>query len=535
MDRRSRRLDRRSRSSFQATAPAALLVLGLALVLYGAPVPRLSEELYLPLVRHTGDAAFLAGDWTMRGPFGEHWVFDHAFGPLAAALPLAAFGWIGRLVSWSILSALLIRLGGRVGLRPVPAAAGIGLWLIGNQSLIGSDWMFGTFEAKTVAYCILVGALLAATRARVALAMALLGLTLSLHPGIGVWAAAAGSITLLLDPRTRSAAFRWSWLGVLFAAPGLIGLLATLHTSSNELQRFVVLHAIPHHADPFFGGARLATAQVAVRALTLVGMLIANVVWYRRSTRSQPARFLIVFQLILFVPVVGAFMARAFDVWSLLLLQPLRLGPVIIPLLFFWQLVRRVLHLHHNEGGKPSKWRRPSVRLAAFGFVLALVVTSPVIAAPRMASRSLHAWLDNDDEATAFAWIRDHTPTSTRCVVPIDRQDAFAIAERPIVGNWQAIRYDALGAWKRRVDALAGGTAIMEHPPAAPDELTALRAAYNQLTERQISAVAKRYHANCIVATTRYALPIWHRTNGVRIYRVDHRPLNNRARGTTVP
>ena len=136
-----------------------------------------------------------------------------------------------------------------------------------------------------------------------------------------------------------------------------------------------------------------------------------------------------------------------------------------------------------------------------------------------MASRTLHAWFDDNGEATAFAWIRDHTPSSTRCVVPIDRQDAFAIAERPIVGNWQAIRYDALGEWKRRVDALVGGAAIAEQPPAAPDELTALRTAYNQLTQRQISAVAQRYHANCIVATTRYSLPVWHQTHGVRVYR----------------
>ncbi len=523
MDRRSKRLDRTARSSFQASAPAALLVLGLALVLYGAPVPRLSEELYLPLARHTGDSAFLAGDWTMRSAFGEHWVFDHAFGPVAAALPLAVFGWIGRLASWGILSALLIRLGGRVGLRPLHAAAGICLWLLGNQSLIGSDWMFGTFEAKTVAYCFLVAALLAATRARVPVAMALLGLTLSLHPGIGVWAATAGGIALLLDPRTRAAAVRWSWLGVVFAAPGLIGLLTALHATGPELQRFVVIHAIPHHADPFFGGIRLPTLQAAVRAVTLAGMLLANVVWYRRSTRSQSARFLIAFQLILFVPVVGAFIARAFDAWGLLLLQPLRLGPVMIPLLFFWQLVGRVVDLRHHERGKPPWWSRPSVRLGALGLALALVVTSPVIAAPRMVSRTLHAWFDTDGEAAAFAWIRDRTPRSTRCVVPIDRQDAFAIAERPIVGNWQAIRYDALGEWKRRVDALAGGAVTVAHPPSEPDQLTALRSAYDQLTQRQISAVARRYGANCIVSTTRYSLPVWHRTHGVNIYHFDQR------------
>ncbi|MEP6625685.1 MAG: hypothetical protein ABJC79_14655, partial [Acidimicrobiia bacterium] len=97
------------------------------LVLYGAPVPRLSEELYLPLVRHTGDAHYLGFDWTLRGPFTEHWVFDHAFGWLAASLPLLVFGWIGRLVSWGVLAWLLVKLGTRFGATVTAATAGIGL------------------------------------------------------------------------------------------------------------------------------------------------------------------------------------------------------------------------------------------------------------------------------------------------------------------------------------------------------------------------------------------------------------------------
>ena len=90
--------DARRRTARRATALATACVVLVALVLYGAPVPRLSEELYLPLTRHVGDPSFLAGDWTMQGTFGEHWVFTHLFGPIAAAVPLTVFGWVGRLV-----------------------------------------------------------------------------------------------------------------------------------------------------------------------------------------------------------------------------------------------------------------------------------------------------------------------------------------------------------------------------------------------------------------------------------------------------
>ena len=93
-------------------------------------------------------------------------MFNHVFGPVAAAVPLTVFGWVGRILSWAVLAWLLVRLGSRIGLPPMAAAAAIVLWLVANQALIGGDWMFGTFEAKTVADLLVVGALLAATRER---------------------------------------------------------------------------------------------------------------------------------------------------------------------------------------------------------------------------------------------------------------------------------------------------------------------------------------------------------------------------------
>ena len=490
--------------------------MAIAVVLYGAPVPRLSEELYLPLVRHTGDAAYLAGDWTMRGPFGEHWVFDHLFGPIAAAVPLVWFGWIGRLVTWSVLAVLLVRLGRRFGLSPALAGVGVALWLVANQSLIGSDWMFGTFEAKTVADCLLVGALLAATSDRVALAVVGLGLAVSFHPGIGGWGALSAGLALLVVPETRRRALRWAPVGVVLAAPGVVAIVTTIGVSSAALQRFVVLHAIPQHADPFFGGAQHPTAQLVVRAVVLAGMLGANIFWYRRAERTPAMHFLIAFQVAAMATVPVAFVARGLHLWSFLMLQPLRLGPLVVPLFFFFALVQRVRRLAAAEPLGLRPWRRRSVALLTAGALLALVVTSPLIAAPRMVERTLKSWTENDDDADAFAWIRDHTSTRTRCVVPVDRQDVYIRAERPIVANWQAIRYDALGEWKQRVDALVGGPAAFV---PAPTELPALRKDYDRLRPDQIVAIAHHYGAGCIVASTQYPLPLLHRSGTVRIYR----------------
>ena len=253
------------------------------LVLYGAPVPRLSEELYLPLVRHTGNAQYLGADWTLRGPFTEHWVFDHAFGWLAAAVPLPLFGWVGRLVSWSVLAWLLVKLGTRLGATVAAATAGIGLWLFANQAFIGGDWMLGTFEAKTVGYCFLVTALITAVDRRMAWTMVLLGATVSLHPGVGLWASIGLGLTLVVRPETRRAALCWAPVGVLVALPDIIGAAAAAGHQTADLARFLVIEAVPHHADPFFSGARLVGPQIIVHVVVLVVMFAANWWWTRRT------------------------------------------------------------------------------------------------------------------------------------------------------------------------------------------------------------------------------------------------------------
>ena len=118
-----------------------------------------------------------------------------------ASLSVSAFGWLGRLVFWPLLGLLLIRLGTRFGLKLWPAAVAVTFWLLSNQALIGSEWILGTFEAKTVAYVCFLGALLAVTSKRIPLALALLGLTVSFHPAVGLWSAWATGLALLALPR----------------------------------------------------------------------------------------------------------------------------------------------------------------------------------------------------------------------------------------------------------------------------------------------------------------------------------------------
>lgn len=502
-----------------------LVVTAIALVLYGAPVPRLSEELYLPLVKRAADPSYLRGDWTFSGDFREHWVFDQAFAPIAGSMSVSAFGWLGRLVFWPLLAFLLVRLGTRLRLTEWHAAGALALWLIANQALMGTEWILGTFEAKTVAYVFLLGALLAATHRRIPWALAGLGVALSFHPAVGLWGAWAAGLALLALRETRRATLRWCWLGVLLAIPGIVGGLSAAGPDDRALQRFLVLEVIPYHLDPFFGGDRLAVLQVALRVAVLAGMLAFNVWAYRRHRDDFVQRFLVAFQLFAAIPFVLAFPARVLHVWEYLRLMPLRSFPLFVPLIFFFQVVAVAAEAWRGSPNQRRqarrRGRRTAVALVAVAAVVALLFTSPLVAAPRMVARTIGAWTERDDTAEAFHWIRENLPRATTCIVPVDRQDAFARGERPIVANWQAVRYDRLAEWTRRIDALVGGPQHFTRGSGWRGDLGRLRTAYDELTPADVQAIADRYGARCLVSETDYPFEILHTEGPMRIYRMN--------------
>lgn len=497
-----------------------LLVLFVTVALYGWPVPRLSEELYLPLVKRVADASYLRGDWTFAGDFSEHWLFDHLFAPLANVMSVPAFGWLGRLVFWPLLGFLLIRLGTRFGLAIWPAAFAITFWLLGNQALMGNEWILGTFEAKTVAYACFLGALIALTYKRVPIALALLGLTVSFHPAVGLWAGFATGITMLALRDTRRATLRWCWLALLLAAPGIVGAVAAIGDSTVAMQRFLVIEAIPYHTDPFFSGKTLVGAQLALHIATLLAMFAFNLWSCAKSRRDLTQRFFAVFQIVAAVPFVLAFPARALHVWDYLRIMPLRSFPLMVPLIFFFQAFRYAHQLARTNGvsrRRRRRARRDATLVIAATLAIALLPTSPLFAGPRMIRRNIVAWTTVDHEARAFEWIRDNTPTNTRCIFPIDRQDAFERAERAQVVNWQAIPYDRLLEWKVRIDDLVGGSQYFAGSGWHGD-LDDLRAAYNRLPTNQVERIADTYDASCFVSESAYPFQVLHRDGDVRVY-----------------
>jgi hypothetical protein len=327
---------------------------------------------------------------------------------------------------------------------------------------------------------------------------------------------------MLAMKETRGRAIAWSWLGLLVAIPGVISALSATSEVPEAIQRFVVVEAIPYHLDPFFGGKTFGLGQAALHTTVVVAMFAFNLWAFTRSDRGLTQRFFTSFQVAAAVPFVLAYPARALHLWEPLRFMPLRSFPLIVPLVFFVQGVRLLLEAFAARN-VPRRRRRRVRRRAWLGaaalVLIALVPTSPLFAAPRLIVRNVQDWTEEDDVADSFAWIRDNTTSTTTCIVPITRQDAFALTERPQVANWQAIPYDRLVEWKRRIDQLVGGRRYF-----AGDQwhgsLDDLQDRYDGLTAEQVQRIARRYRASCFVSETEYPFPVAHREGDVRVYTV---------------
>ena len=102
-----------------------------------------------------------------------------------------------------MLADALLRLGRTFGLAPMGAVLGVTLWLVAGQSLVGSETLFPTFEAKTVAWILLLYALVRLLERRYDLAAILAGLSFTLHPSVGLQGGAAMGLAVLVTSPPR--------------------------------------------------------------------------------------------------------------------------------------------------------------------------------------------------------------------------------------------------------------------------------------------------------------------------------------------
>jgi hypothetical protein len=518
-----------------------LMLLAFALLFNreGDRVPSGNEWIYLLYVYKAWHPAFLAGDWTFLEPTAGHAIFNWVAG-LATLIPakspaqsLSVVAWTGRFFCWTACFIALQRLARRFSIPPWLGCLGIVLWLTERQSLVTTEWIVGTFEAKCVAYACLLFAIDFAIDGKLWRAGVLTGLAFTFHTAVGMWGGAALGVAVLLNSRVKKTV-QFSAFAILFSLPGLITSLPLVlgaHAIRGDDSKFLVTMELPGALDPatfpriwpvvMFGLLGFGAAHAAWR-------------WDRRGVRM-------LFQIeaatgLFFLFGVTARLMHRFD-W--VQLYPLRVFSVIVMLLFFWQFLDAAWTALVSTG--PARPRAvvllPGIAafvcLPAPGVVLFETLRSHVRhVGPTSGGKWDTAPNDDGDFRNCAVWIADHTATDILVISPPWRNDAYYLMQRPLVVDWHAPRYDRMTEWKSRIEAMTGpiepdrtwAEASRDLPTNPSENLgPQARAFYAGLTAAQVEQLHRDYGRSQVaylVTPSEYPFTPVFRSGGMTVYRL---------------
>jgi hypothetical protein len=497
----------------------SLLAFALVLNREGDRMPTGNEFVYLLYFYKAWHPQFLAGDWTFLEPTAGHAIFNLTTGWMTRLLSLEHAAWIGRGLSWIATFIGLFRLGRYFKIAPVAVWLGILLWLLEKQSLVTSDWMIGTFEAKVIAYPCLLFAIDAALSRRPLLAGVLAGIAFSYHTAIGMWGGTALGLAVLSSyPPRKVIAF--SLAAIVFALPGVFAswnLVMGPHAISPAEAKYLATISLPDCFDP----ARFPLTSLVVLLL----LPVFSVMHARLHPDDRQLRQLLVFDLSLVVFFAFGIVARLLGRFDWVELFPMRVYAVFALLLFFWRLISIAI--------LPLTLKPLPGKTALVGLLLFLCLPSPILQlrdmiyshvekfVPHAAPEPSTARGDDADFITAARWVAQNVPPTDIVIAPPWQNDGFYFIRHPLIANWHAPRYDAMTQWRTRIESLVGDTTDLLHEdPGKSDMNPRAWAYYAGLSENQLAKIRSQYGGDWLITTGQYPYPPAFRSNTYSVYRL---------------
>ncbi|CAN5311918.1 hypothetical protein BH10ACI3_BH10ACI3_16990 [soil metagenome] len=479
-------------------------VLFAAIIVFFAKKPPFENEyIYLLRLAKTYRSDFLLNDLSFSVPANEHWLFNHLFGLLTFIFSIEVISWGGRIFCWTVLLFAVMRLARHWEIPLWMSSVSILLWLARGQAVIGHEWIFGSFEAKCVAYICLLLAIDGLVREKAAYPGVLLGLTFSFHPAVGLWGILAAGIALVFCRWEMRKILTVVALTFVFALPGIAALFTEVSTpASVEDWKFVELARYPHIFDPFV----FSKSGVCLVYLELLFCLL----FFWSRGRDKRREFLPFFLATLGVFFTAGFVLRGFEQFPLLRFMPMRLFPVFVTLFFLFTFAAAF---------QRKLFTPPLTALAAVGFACLIFFQSPLTTAADQAVQNYRSWTTElDDTAKSFVWLRDNTPNGTTVIAPPWRQDFWYLAQRAQVASASFPTYFDLGEWRRRVETLSGET-LSNMLDRDNDQRPAF---YRALPTETINEVARNSNAEYLVSDGEYPYPVVFRSGDVKVYQLTH-------------
>ncbi len=510
----------------------SLIFLCFALVAGQLP-PDVNESHYLTKAKHYWDPNWCAGDIFLGSSFA-HWIFFVSSGWLANFFSLSAVAWIGRVITWGLLSFAWQRFtSSLLPAKGLSILSAIFFLLLNERFHLAGEWVVGGFEAKGLAYFFVLMALGSAVQRKWNWAWPMLGCAMAFHVLVGGWAFIALTFAWIamrwseFDSTQPGTKKRWVYFlngwddakqqvgpFCVGAAIGLIGLIPPLLADrtadpeiSNAARMIYVNHRIAHHltfdAFPTFHIARFS--MIVVFCYLLHCWLKSR--WPAMHRRFRPVTFFCVAaMLISFGGLLLSGLAEQNEAFAqqcagLLRFYWFRLSDFAIPaatsvlsclIIFLWAYTDQ----------------RLTTRLSCLAIVICIVCAGGLIVMekhrdprPRADLRSLPSY-EGDEERTintyknwrkVCQWIKTNTPKTSVFITPHEQQTFKWYAERSEVVCWKDIPQDALGIleWKQRLSEL--------YEPQRRYE-----AGLMSYSDEQLKAIAQRYGATHLLIPQRH-------------------------------
>lgn len=483
--------------TWRETAIRFLEVLSIFLLIIaycGQRPPDVNESHYLVKAKHFWNPEFCPEDLFLSSA-NSHWLFYFCFGWLTKFVSLETFAWTGRLINWLAISIIWRRLSWIIIPTPFIAPLTAGVFFIFNARFhLAGEWVIGGFEAKSVAYVLLLWGLSEITVRRWKLVWLILGLAAAFHLLVGGWGLIAAGWVWLAE-RRYACQIRWNrpptfreWL-----RESVSGLKSQLVPIGIALGLVIFAGAWPLAADwnsdaetkrmasQIYVHERLAhhllfsafpVANIA-RFFTLVGVWLLLKKFSTRLIRVFEQFFFGVNQFVM------ASLSMSFvGLWlSAIATEQSDLSDLTTSLLrFYWfRLADFAVPLATclTMGSLISQWLSQSAerfRKYAAGFAVLMITSAGLVLAiekqndsrPIADQRSLPRFNDEPEKNLQYLekwvqvcqWISFNTPADAKFLTPHQQQTFKWYAGRNEIVNWKDLPQDArsIVQWRNRVD-----------------------------------------------------------------------------------
>jgi hypothetical protein len=481
-----------------------ILSAAIILLMRGWPVPNGNETLYLILPLKEYSAEFLNNDWLLSKSWKTHFFFNLLFGPFFLFFNMDILAWVFRLIFLLILLYQIFKLGEAYNLQRIYITISILIFISFNQSIVGGEFLFISFEAKTLSYILLFQSFICVFKKKNLIAGVFLGLTFTFHSGVGLFAILAAVPAFLFSSASIKDKIGICLAICIFCLPGFINLFYTVlglsDISGPDLD--FAIKKVPHH---------IGVSSWPIRNILLCYiLLIFNIFHYFKNRKNTFLAFMIKFQIWSCLFFSLGIIAFYFKYSTYIKLFPFRVFPLIVLLFFCFSLFNFLI----NFSKKGTSF------ISIIMVVLSLLSFNDSLPGKIIDNLKLsyNIWLKDciveDPIKDAFKWIANNTPADSIVLLPPWRRDGWYYTKRAQVACYAHPTYDyRFAEWKKRNEDLIG-------------ELSKTRGYkdfekfYYGLNEKEIIRISNDYNASYLVSRGDYSFDILYQKNGFYVYQL---------------